>query len=638
MGYKSDRGVPQKGQFDTSGELNIVVSGTNVAEKKNFQQFSRNSHLPQLQLLRKWLGTGHLSNIGGKSLDNLLSDMQSDEWTTRVEAIRAFEVLGKEAPIRIVQTLIGALFDPSAFVRATAARTLGMMEAKTAKTELLLAIGDKDWKVRSAALQALGRLGTEAPRETLINALTDVNSVVRTSAVGAVGELAEPIPLEHLLGMLKNDEDWLVRLSVLKVLRKRSVSIPIEILIQILQDENEDIRIEALKTLGKRGEPVPIEILIQVLQDENEDVRIEALKIFEAEEMHIPLEQVILSLKDPSKEVRLVASKLLGKFTPQIVQQVSLGFLLQCLYDEDEDVRAVAAWALGERGDQAAIIPLCLALSDQDALVQSAAEWAVKQLEVPFPNGEHLPKENAYVRDAINLAGTYRETYVQSLRLLSSLIRYLEDKRGFIQRIDMHDEQVHVLLCFYEGGERNSLQSTVLNTLESTLRSTPFVEYLGKALTGSDETLRAIANQVTDMTHDRSWAELLLVSLDLAQDNNMHALYKDRDLPTKIVIGGINYEHVRSTDGPILEQILSTYQKDLIQASGHEKDSNYQKPINSSIDEEKSLRQEKQTVREEQRSYKPRERITEPLLNVISDPCQLGGVPSRIQLWYEVPS
>ncbi len=55
-------------------------------------------------------------------------------------------------------------------------------------------------------------------------------------------------------------------------------------------------------------------------------------------------------------------------------------FLMEALKDEDKDLRRTSAWALGELGDARAIEPLAELLGDEDLRVRKAARVAIDRL------------------------------------------------------------------------------------------------------------------------------------------------------------------------------------------------------------------------------------------------------------------
>jgi HEAT repeat protein len=57
--------------------------------------------------------------------------------------------------------------------------------------------------------------------------------------------------------------------------------------------------------------------------------------------------------------------------------------LIRALNDEDAEVRAAAAEALGKLGDVRAVDPLEEALNDESAAVKLRATWALEKLGVP---------------------------------------------------------------------------------------------------------------------------------------------------------------------------------------------------------------------------------------------------------------
>src|SRR5450755_555730 len=89
----------------------------------------RSSDAPSvLQTLRARLGLKNPYRSGERSVDLLLFDLTSPEWTTRVEAVRGLEKLGSQAP---GDALLAALKkDESKFVRAAAARAIGGLGAR----------------------------------------------------------------------------------------------------------------------------------------------------------------------------------------------------------------------------------------------------------------------------------------------------------------------------------------------------------------------------------------------------------------------------------------------------------------------------------------------------------------------------
>src|SRR5262249_36760539 len=115
----------------------------------------------------------------------------------------------------------------------------------------------------------------------------------------------------------------------------------------------------------------------------NEDVRLAALGILSEQEELVPLEPLLLALKDPSEQVRNDASRLLARFDKQIPRRVSSEFLLRLLLPgNSEDLRAIAAWALGEQRTFAAKEALLGTLHDPSEVVRFAAVWALQQLDV----------------------------------------------------------------------------------------------------------------------------------------------------------------------------------------------------------------------------------------------------------------
>jgi HEAT repeat protein len=571
MSYTSDEQFPQKRLSDTNPVIHAVdlsmvkKNPTPLSEDAWTSSTTKEAHTP-LQSLRVQLGLDTGANEQEISIDALLSDLFSSQWMTRVAAIRTLEVLlGKQASVRVIRALTNALQDSSEHVRAAAAQALAKLEERAPKVDLILAIGDRSWKVRASVVHALGELGSETPIETLINALKeDDEPAVRMAAVSALGRLKRPELLEHLLAALQDDDPF-VRLAAVQSLGKQEKDIPIKLLIQALKDEDEDVRLAVLEVLGSLGEQVPIGAVITALEDENEDVRLAALSILREQEEYVPeeyvpLEPLLLALQDPSEQVRNDASRLLARFDKQIPRRASPEFLLRLLRPgNSEDLRAIAAWALGEQRTFAAKEALLGILHDPSEEVRSATVWALQQLEVdlhgklsatllPGRGQLHMPGHGMHTPEFI----------ASTTHFLSALAAYLEDKRGFVHQElwKKTDESILVIFCSLQNNG-DCLQKTVLDTIASSTST----EGLEALLESEDEIVQRVARHARQFLGSRRWTELFITSLELAQSGGG---YMDREIPTRIIFCGIGFWHMKVVGGPVLQQVLAVLKREAI--------------------------------------------------------------------------
>jgi HEAT repeat protein len=91
----------------------------------------------------------------------VMRDLDSRDWSVRMEAVRRLEMMrGEAAPA--VPRLAQALADESQYVRAAAARALGKIGGADAVDRLIKALDDRAFHVRQNAVWALGEIGAPA--------------------------------------------------------------------------------------------------------------------------------------------------------------------------------------------------------------------------------------------------------------------------------------------------------------------------------------------------------------------------------------------------------------------------------------------------------------------------------------------
>jgi HEAT repeat protein/beta-lactamase regulating signal transducer with metallopeptidase domain len=237
--------------------------------------------------------------------------------------------------------LFEALNSPSPLVRATAACSLGKLNAIEAIPQLIALLGDEspieplncwstgEWSpaLRSfkqpspgeQAAIAIASMGSRAVHP-LVAALDSANPAVRRNAAWAIGEIR---------GGPGTD--------------RRAAAGP---LVATLSDTDSWVRAAAAFSLGEMRSAAATEALIAALGDSD-------------------------------WRVRDMSARALGEMKSRSGLE-QLGSAL--LRDENGRVRRKAAWALGEIRDPAALDVLTAALNDQDQQVRSAAKWAISEI------------------------------------------------------------------------------------------------------------------------------------------------------------------------------------------------------------------------------------------------------------------
>ena len=119
----------------------------------------------------------------------------------------------------------------------------------------------------------------------------------------------------------------------------------LEILLQKLSNPDPFVRVEVVQALGERQEVRSFVSVCDSLNDENIYVRAyaaEALGKIGRYDISIALLRLLPGLDDPSPYVRAMMVAALG----ELQDERSVDSVRECLHDEDESVRKMAAWAL----------------------------------------------------------------------------------------------------------------------------------------------------------------------------------------------------------------------------------------------------------------------------------------------------
>ena len=491
-----------------------------------------NSSLLQAISLDKQSQSRDLSDLVGPLAGMLLSGLSRPEWECRVEAIQAIVLWGKQAPPEILEALGQALFDTARPVRKAAAEVMREVGGKAQKNALRLAMEDPEWTVRVPVVQALGSLGKDAPIGALVHALKDEDESVRVAAVWALVGLGVEILTQPL-----EESDEIMSWSSWEQ-GKRT---PLHALKSVLfEDEVEIVRLAVVEALGKLGNQAPRELIVLALRDEDELVRAAAAKALGSLGERTLIEPLIFKLKDENEMVRFEVATALGRVYEQLHSQLSREFLLHLLEDENEDVQALAAWALGEQGEQASLEPLAFALENSSERVQLVIAWAIEQiceratLEAQGSTFVDVCDSNREVTQELKMLDT--QNPVESL--LMRLIDFVEDKKGFVTA-EVYNEEILVLSCGYEKDEK-----PICDVLSGLQGGSVQVERLEDALSGEDEVVRGFTSQVAKRLRKRPWTEAFIVSLDIDRNENI----SKQDLPAKVVASFVGYNQVRFDD------------------------------------------------------------------------------------------
>ena len=248
--------------------------------------------------------------------------------------------------------------------------------------QMVESFGDSRGLTRLGFAEALGKVGKPATPALIHGLAEHENPVVRRACAKTMTLIADPVTIPTLVRSLLQDEDTVVRGSVvgaLAVMGEAAAPVLLDILASPdYPDSSKGLATWGLSFVGTAG-AVHLYRAVNAEQAEVRSAVVGALtNLAQEEEDPQALALILNALKDPSPMVRSEAAAALGKLSnPEVIPQ-----LATALSDEAVDVRKTAALALMKIGDEGAIAPLQTALTQEtDAAVQPVFKLAISQLE-----------------------------------------------------------------------------------------------------------------------------------------------------------------------------------------------------------------------------------------------------------------
>ena len=233
-------------------------------------------------------------------------------------------------------------------------------------------LADPDEEIRSAAATALGWAGNRAGIEALLARATDAreSAAVRGAAIAALGRIGDGSVVPVIEGLARDPDTGVRRDALLALIesplamRTDRVAAGVALLGDLEQDGN--MRSRAAVALGAAKDPRAVEPLIKALEDLRPPKGYGSLPPPRAQTGQAKiLAERLRSLHN----LRAHAALALG----QIGDQRAVPALLVALSDADPFVRMQSAAALGGLKAQGAVPKLIQALEDPDARVRLVA-------------------------------------------------------------------------------------------------------------------------------------------------------------------------------------------------------------------------------------------------------------------------
>lgn len=284
-----------------------------------------------------------------------------------------------DADERAVVGLAAALADRDPLVRLAAAEGLGGLEDPRAVEALSRALrSDESVEVRRMAAWALGEIEDAAGVPALSDALrSDRDDEVRRMAAWALGEIESATAVEALGAALK-DSSPEVRKTAVWALGEIESPNGVPHLLPFLKDENPEIRSQAAWALGEIESPRAVAALSAAIEDREPKVRETVVWALGEIEDAGAVAALSKALADANVGVRRKAAWALGELD---LSGEAPPALIEATRDQDREVRKIAAHALGEIGDPAAIGALAVLARGQDNALRYAAVHALSEIE-----------------------------------------------------------------------------------------------------------------------------------------------------------------------------------------------------------------------------------------------------------------
>ena len=294
--------------------------------------------------------------------------LAAEDWKTLLE-------VGEPAAPLIAQALQEKTADiDGQKKRAEAVSTLARIGGQVAKEAIMDAFTDPSARVRAEAARATAALGMKEAGPTLLKALeTDGDFRVRAKAAAAIGGLGLAAFAPQLSFAASQDDDAMVRTAAAIALAGPGIG-DVERLIAQLGDGDMEVRRAAALELGRLKAKKALDPLIAVLSDAYAEVRTAAKSaLFDVDWEPFGLRRTA----DAKGYDRWVLRQ---ELSPQSIDQSQLEVLAGAVNHPDRMMRHALIETFILLGDPAAKKPLTVLSKDPDESVAAAAKSALTQL------------------------------------------------------------------------------------------------------------------------------------------------------------------------------------------------------------------------------------------------------------------
>jgi HEAT repeat protein len=193
----------------------------------------------------------------------------------------------------------------------------------------------------SKALEALGKIGDPRMKNALIKGFKNKEFLIRTSAAEALNKLNDKKTIPLLMESLE-DSDPIIRILVTKALLNLGQPGMEDRLLDFLNNNDASVRAAVVEQLGQFKDKYLPRIAKVLAEDNNFIVRLRAIQQLGINRYHPALPLIEQALKNPNPRIRQVACIAIG----QIKDSSTVHLIIERLTDQEAIVRSAAKEAL----------------------------------------------------------------------------------------------------------------------------------------------------------------------------------------------------------------------------------------------------------------------------------------------------
>lgn len=207
---------------------------------------------------------GYVQHGLGASLKRVGSGIKGRFTDTNTQVIDPFVVPRPD----VIQALSALLTGTSMEARASAARALGILRAKTAVPALVTALRSKDSDVIYESLIALQKIRDESAGPGVAFLVHDLDERVQLAAIETVGLLRDMAAVPELLDVLAHSKNIKVKRSALSALAMLPDPRSRDVYTEYLRDKDDQLRAAAAEGFARLRNPADLPMLDVAFKDE----------------------------------------------------------------------------------------------------------------------------------------------------------------------------------------------------------------------------------------------------------------------------------------------------------------------------------------------------------------------------------